>query len=53
MKIVEDIRIKFEQSNWSHNLEFGLSDTIIEAHSELLKTVEADIRKGAKNSPFG
>ena len=53
MKLFEDLRIKFEQADWSRNPEFGLLDTILEVHPELLKIVEIDIRKGCKVSDFG
>jgi IS5 family transposase len=53
MKIFEDIHIKYEQADWSRNPELGLLDTILEFHPELLKIVEADIRKGKKQSPYG
>jgi IS5 family transposase len=53
MKLFEDFRIKFEQVDWSRNPEFGLLDTILETHPELLKIVEADIREGEKQSTFG
>jgi IS5 family transposase len=53
MKLFEDFRIKFEQADWSRNPEFGLLDTILEAHPELLKIVEPDIREDEKSSPFG
>jgi IS5 family transposase len=53
MKLFEDLRIKFEQAEWSRNPEFGLLDTILAAPPELLKIVEPDIREGEKSSPFG
>jgi IS5 family transposase len=53
MKLFEDFRIKFEQADWSRNPEFGLLDTILATHSELLKIVEADIRDGEKQSSYG
>jgi IS5 family transposase len=53
MKLFEDFRIKFEQADWSRNPEFGLLDTILEAHPELLKIAEPDIRKDEKSGPFG
>ena len=53
MKLFEYLRIKFEQADWSRNPEFGLLDTILEVHPELLKIVEIDIRKDCKNSDFG
>jgi hypothetical protein len=36
-KLFEDFRIKFEQADWSRNPGFGLPDTVLEAHPELLK----------------
>jgi IS5 family transposase len=53
MKIFEAFRIKFDHADWSHNPELGLLDTILEIHPELLKIVEADIRKGEKQSVYG
>ena len=53
MKLFEDLLIKFEQADWSRNPEFGLLDTILEGHPELLNIVEEDIRKGCKISDFG
>ena len=53
MKLFEDMRIKFEQADWSRNPEFGLLDTILSEHPELLAIVEGDVRKGCKISDFG
>jgi len=53
MKIFEDLRLKFDEPNWSRNLEFGLLDTILEAHPELIQIAETDILKNSKNSSFG
>jgi len=53
MQLFETLKIKFENPDWSNNPSFGLIDTIIEAHPELLKIVEADITQGSKQSEFG
>jgi hypothetical protein len=52
MKIFEDFRIKFEQSDRSRNPEFRLLNTILESRPELLKTIEPDICKGEKQRPY-
>ncbi|MDR1280934.1 MAG: ISNCY family transposase, partial [Opitutaceae bacterium] len=53
MKLFEPLRLKFERSDWASNPEFGLCDTILEKHSELLQIVAVDILKGSEGSQFG
>jgi len=53
MKLFTDLTLKFEQANWAKNPEFGLMDTILEQHTELLNIVAKDIIKKAKKSNFG
>jgi IS5 family transposase len=53
MKLFEPLTLKFEEANWSRNPEFGLVDTILEAHPELYKIVEADITAGQKGTNLG
>jgi len=53
MKLFEPLRLKFENSDWAKNPEFGLIDTIIEQHPEIIKSLEADVIKGSKLSEFG
>lgn len=53
ISLFETLKIKFEKPDWSKNPAFGLMDTIIEMHPELLKIVESDITKGCKQSDFG
>ena len=53
MSLFEPLRLKFEQANWAQNPEFGLMDTILEQHPELIKIVEGDITKDCKQSDFG
>lgn len=52
-QLFETLKLKFEQADWAKNPSFGLMDTIIEAHPELLKIVEQDILEGSKQSEFG
>ena len=53
MKLFEQMRLKFENSDWAKNPEFGLIDTILEQHPEIIKLLEADVVKGCKLSEFG
>ena len=53
VQLLEPLRIKFEEADWARNPEFGLLDTILELHPELLKIVSGDIVKGNKSSVFG
>lgn len=53
MKLFETLQLKFEKADWSRNPAFGLVDTILELHPELLKMVEPDILSGSKASNFG
>lgn len=53
MQLFEPLRLKFEKANWAKNPEFGLMDTIIENHPELLEHIHADIISGNKLSDFG
>ncbi len=53
MNLFETMQLKFEKPDWSNNPSFGLLDTILELHPELLKMVEPDILSGSKASKFG
>ena len=53
MKIFNDFCLKFEQTDWSLNPEFGLIDTILEEHPELYDIVAPDILPSNKASFFG
>jgi hypothetical protein len=46
MKIFEPLALKFEDANWSRNPEFGLIDTILETHPELIRMLKDDITLG-------
>ena len=53
MKLFEPLKLKFEEANWANNPEFGLIDTILEQHPELIKMVEPDVTAGSSGSNFG
>ncbi len=53
MQLFETLKLKFEKPDWAKNPEFGLMDSILDSHSDLLKMVEPDIIKGCKQSDFG
>lgn len=44
---------KFEKPDWARNPEFGLLDTVLEQHPELIKIAEADVLRGCLQSEFG
>jgi hypothetical protein len=47
MKLFEPLALKFEDANWSRNPAFGLIDTILELHPELIRMFKGDITMGA------
>lgn len=53
MKLFQALTLKFEKPDWAKNPEFGLMDTILETHPELIKILEKDIMQGCKQSDFG
>jgi IS5 family transposase len=53
LKLFETLKLKFEKVDWANNAEFGLLDTVLEQHPELIKLVEPDVIKGCKISDFG
>ncbi|WP_373518391.1 ISNCY family transposase [Pricia sp.] len=53
MKLFETLKLKFEQPDWANNPEFGLIDSILEEHSELIALLEEDITSGEKRNTFG
>jgi IS5 family transposase len=53
MKLFEPLVLKFEDANWSRNPEFGLIDTILETHPELIKMLKDDILRGQGEKQFG
>jgi IS5 family transposase len=53
MKLFEPLTLKFEDANWSRNPEFGLIDTILELHPELIRMFKDDITMGQEEKQFG
>jgi IS5 family transposase len=53
MKLFNALTLKFEKSDWVLNPEFGLIDTLLEQHAELLLIVKDDIKGNEKESNFG
>jgi IS5 family transposase len=53
MNLFSELTLKFEKPDWSRNPEFGLMDTILEQHPDLLDIIKDDITKGTKQSRFG
>jgi IS5 family transposase len=53
MRLFEAFRLQFEKPDWSLNPEFGLIDSILDLHPDLLKLAEPDILYGTKQSEFG
>lgn len=51
--IFEAWRLKFERPDWARNPEFGLLDTVLEHHPELIKLLAPDITKHEKQTNFG
>lgn len=42
MKLFNDLKIKFENPDWSVNPEFGLIDSLLEKHPEIIKIASKD-----------
>jgi transposase, IS5 family len=53
IKLLETLKLKFEKTDWANNPEFGLIDTVLDEHPQLLKILEPDIIAGSKSSAFG
>ena len=53
MKMFNDLVLRFEKPEWSHNPEFCLLDQLPETHPELYDHVKDDIMRGTKPNRFG
>ena len=53
MKMLEPFLLKFESPDWARSPAFGLLDTLLDAHPELIQIVAGDITRGCKASEFG
>lgn len=52
-KILNDLKLKFDNPNWALDPELALIDTVLEQHSELYETVKEDITSIGKDSEIG
>ena len=53
MQLFEPLMLKFQKADWANNPEFGLMDTILDQHPELLDYLSSDILEGTARSEFG
>lgn len=53
MKMFNDWVLKFEKSDWSRNPEFGVVDTILELHPEIVQIFKADVVGNDDINNFG
>ena len=53
MKFYNDLVLRFENSDWSKNPEFGVIDTILELHPEIYNIFKSDIISNEDISNFG
>jgi IS5 family transposase len=52
-KILNDLKLRFENPNWALDPELALIDTVLEQHSELFELVKGDIIGIGKDSEIG
>ena len=52
-KILNDLKLKFDNANWALDPELALIDTILEQHPELYEIVKEDIKTIGKDSEAG
>lgn len=53
MKLFNDIILRFEKPDWSHNPEFCVIDTILESRPDLILMLKSDIIGSERASTFG
>lgn len=53
MKLFEELTLKFEKPDWSRNPEFGVIDTILEKHPDILFLMAKDVKGNSPQSKFG
>ncbi|TSA33492.1 MAG: ISNCY family transposase, partial [Porphyromonadaceae bacterium] len=53
MKLFEEFRIKFEKPDWARSPEFGVIDTILELHPDIILLLKDDIMGKSSDSQFG
>ena len=53
MKIFNEWVLRFDKADWASSPEFGLIDTVLESHPDIIKIVKNDIIKNEKENNFG
>ena len=53
MQLFNALRLKFEKSDWSLNPEFGLIDTLLEQHPDLILLLKNDVIGQESQNNFG
>jgi len=53
MKLFNELVLKFEKPDWNANPEFGLIDTILESHPEIIELISTDLTGLIKSSNYG
>lgn len=53
MKLFNDFILRFEKPDWKENPEFGLIDTVLETHPEIIKLVHGDLSGYIKSTQYG
>lgn len=53
MKLHNELKLKFEKPDWARSPEFGVIDTILEMHSDILLLFKDDIIRKSLDNQFG
>ena len=53
MKFYNDLVLRFENSDWYKNPEFGVIDAILELHPDIFNIFKSDINGSEGSSNFG
>lgn len=53
MKLFNELKLKFEKPDWKENPEFGLIDTILETHPDIINLVNDDLSGYVKSTQYG
>lgn len=53
MKLFEELKLKFESANWARFPEYGVIDTILEQHTDIILLFKDDIMGKNSGSQFG
>jgi len=53
MKLFEELTLKFERPDWARSPEFGVIDTILEQHPDIILMMKADVKGNSPSNHFG